>query len=326
MTGYGGSGYGAPTWSPTPFFDTKTMIDEILKATGMTDPTASAQRRCVALNFINTRYMQLAKAKSWTWLNSQFDLNILEPEEAGTVTMTEGSTTVTGVGTTFDVVHEGAVFIAKTGDRNRYRIASVTTATELELTSRWTDETASGDAYQISMDRYSMPGNLKNITSVSIDEISELVYKDPEQFRMLKQSDPTNVGRPQYYTQRLSDENKRYVLELFPFPDGLYSAHIPYSVKIVPLLDEADDVSFVPDRHTDVLFWMALADMQGYVKDRAAAQDAKREGDRSYVLMCADKEMLDVTTIFMQNRNFRAKRRRRGRGTSMTLKQFGQVD
>lgn len=68
---------------------------------------------------------------------------------AGTVSVTNGSATVTGSGTSWTSTMVGALFQVD-GDANVYTIASVASATSLTLTANYSGATASGAGYRIS--------------------------------------------------------------------------------------------------------------------------------------------------------------------------------
>lgn len=70
---------------------------------------------------------------------------------AGTVTMTNGSSVVTGSGTTFipDMVGRWIRATAPTGDEQWYEIGSYTSATEIGLVNQYQGSTASGCSYVI---------------------------------------------------------------------------------------------------------------------------------------------------------------------------------
>jgi len=66
----------------------------------------------------------------------------------GTVSVTNGSTTVTGTGTAWDeYVQSGDIFVGPDGQR--YEIAAVVSATEIRLASAYADATATGQSYSI---------------------------------------------------------------------------------------------------------------------------------------------------------------------------------
>lgn len=67
---------------------------------------------------------------------------------AGTVAVTNGSTTVTGTGTNFTAAMVGGGFI-KTGDTASYKITAVASTTSLTLGSAYSGTTSSGSAYTI---------------------------------------------------------------------------------------------------------------------------------------------------------------------------------
>lgn len=74
--------------------------------------------------------------------------------KSGTVNVTNGSATVTGVGTTWltDGAAPGGVFVRQ-GDEVVYRIASVTSNTQLTLTAVYGGASGSGLAYSITMEQ-----------------------------------------------------------------------------------------------------------------------------------------------------------------------------
>lgn len=82
------------------------------------------------------------------------DRNLLVDDySTGTVSLTNGSTTVTGSGTAFTAAMVGRWFTmtdtTKPGEGYWYRIASYTSATQIDLETDWTDTTASGATFRI---------------------------------------------------------------------------------------------------------------------------------------------------------------------------------
>ncbi|GAG14237.1 unnamed protein product, partial [marine sediment metagenome] len=77
----------------------------------------------------------------------------------GTVTVTNADATVVGVGTEFDTEVTAGDLFAIDVDNTIYRVASVTDALNLELTSTYADVTSAGEAYSITRD-FTAPDNL----------------------------------------------------------------------------------------------------------------------------------------------------------------------
>lgn len=115
--------------------------------------------------------------------------------ETGTVEVTNGSTTVTGTGTSWstelkagDFIHVGA-----TGQTDPaatwYRVDSVTSDTELELTVAYAEATSAGEAYTA---RVAMTGDLKNplITERFYNAVNLTVGSDGDRWYVANGVDP----------------------------------------------------------------------------------------------------------------------------------------
>ena len=83
----------------------------------------------------------------------------------GTASVTTASTTITGVGTAFDPVMVGRQF--RVGFSNPiYTIATVTSATQLDLDFPWGGKTQAGVGYQIFQNIVSFGNNIKRLLAV----------------------------------------------------------------------------------------------------------------------------------------------------------------
>jgi len=129
--------------------------------------------------------------KAWEWRKRTFYLTTLAPEEIGTVTVTAGSRTVTGSGTSWDdEMRIGFLIIGS----KPYKIQSVTSTTELILEAEYPNDTESGASYKIVFPDYILNHEIASIVSVKINN-AELEHKKFSALTL----DIAGVGEPLEY-------------------------------------------------------------------------------------------------------------------------------
>jgi len=165
---------------------------------------------------------------------------IKAPVTAGTVTATNGSTTVTGSGTSFsNSLHAGQI-IQIASESSYYFISSVSSSTSLTLTTPYIGTTGSGKTYSIDYLNYSLPSD------VSVQKIKSIVIQNPHvKLWRMDQSQRDEVwpnlvgyrGKPIAYLDW--GETK---LQPYPLSDADYLAVIRYQKK--PSEVNSDSTSF----------------------------------------------------------------------------------
>lgn len=136
---------------PIPFLgdDTMATVDSIIK-----DLIASAPMSVppvTAAKWINNRYQELVSQTQFRNLRREAELQVGGQVSTGTVSFTNGSSTVTGAGSTFITeIGTGTQtdYFIRTPE-NWYRIDSITSEVELELETPYFGATTTGSAYII---------------------------------------------------------------------------------------------------------------------------------------------------------------------------------
>jgi len=121
------------------------------------------------LRYINNARRELAKAEDWEFLRKQYTLRIPPDVTAGTVTMTNGSHTVTGDGTAFDSSMVGSYITIgqiTASQSEFYRIASVSSSTSLELETQFIGNSGSSLNYVIRKIYHRIPGDARKIANL----------------------------------------------------------------------------------------------------------------------------------------------------------------
>ncbi|MEM7828034.1 MAG: hypothetical protein QW561_01695 [Candidatus Aenigmatarchaeota archaeon] len=186
--------------------------------------------------FINNRYQQLLKNWQWSFLKAYANLTCIAPYTAGTVNVTNGSTTVTGSGTNWSTAMVGRHFRLSNAVPF-YKIASVTSATSLTLSSAYGGDTAVGQGYEIFQHIYSLAPDVREISKIVYDEA--LLEKSVE---WIERNDPDRSvsGKPMFWADRGLDANNVRQIELYPYPDTNYVIRYSYWKKIEDLSSDTD--------------------------------------------------------------------------------------
>lgn len=282
-TEFGTGTLGSGPLGTAPFYNVKTMIDDILSATGHKSPSSEPTKRSAILLFLNNNYQEILMGGDFTWMHSSYDLSLFAPNETGTVSVTNGSNTVTGVGTAFDATATPkGIFRLKSGTQT-YRVLSVESATSLTLETMWAEDTEADAEFEIQRAQYQMPSTCDQVEAITLDTAGRrLVELSPNDLRLKQAQNPGTTGSPYHYAnaRRDIDDDGSY-LEFFPAPDHDYNLHLEFTVRILKLEDSEECFPIIPDRYRVVLFHGAMAQFQmlymnAPLKGAAAQKDFER--------------------------------------------------
>lgn len=328
MSGPFGSGsFGTGVFSNSPLYSTGSLIDAILRDTSHSSPSTETNKRLVVLGFINNRYARVTSSHHWDWLYQTLDSNFNEPYETGTISVTQGSESVTGSGTSWSANVVPNNVLIPSGRSERYLIESVSSTTALTLEGEYAGETSSDLDYSIVKPIYELPSNCEHVQSILVHGVGELVPMGTQEFRRKQASDPTLVGPPRWFTEvgRRAQDGIRHI-EVYPAPDQNYAVQLNYGVNIMKLEDSTSNYPLIPDRHRVVLYYGGLAEMYRYLRDPVNAEAAERDFDRTLLLMLNDTQLTQSRLQFMPARNYRSRSRRRTFRVAMDRYDFGRED
>lgn len=95
----------------------------------------------------------LSRQTDWKWSRGVKQLSVVAPYNTGTVSVTKGSKTVTGSGTSWPAGWLHRIFWT-TGSGANYRVASVDSATQLTLENEWAEDSAVDQTYYLVQEAY----------------------------------------------------------------------------------------------------------------------------------------------------------------------------
>lgn len=125
------------------------------------------------------------------YLYSETFFTTIAPYETGTITITDGSKTVTGSGTTFTaaMVNRKIRFASQTG---YYRISAFVSTTELTLEAPYSGDSLSGETYSIFKDEYKLAADVDTYKILrQVEDGIALGSLEASAFDLL---DPSTVG------------------------------------------------------------------------------------------------------------------------------------
>lgn len=215
---------------------------------------------------INDAYREIVQYSNWQFLIDRLDLRITPVYNTGSVSVTDGSTIVTGNGTNWDTSwHNRKILIS--GDATDKEIASVDNPTQITLRYPYTTTATvtTGLGYQVYQDQY----------PINISSSREITIVNPNfQFARLTKWDRYTFNdrtaftrfqtalRPEVYTDAGTDpiptsptyNQPRF--EFWPFPASPQDLIVHY-YRVPAPLSAPTDTTLLPPEFEEVLIRLA---------------------------------------------------------------------
>lgn len=172
---------------------------------------------------INRCHQEELEANPWARRRTNTVLNTTAPYSTGTVSVAQGSTALTGVGTAFTAGMVG-LQIRPSGQQVALTIGAVGGAGALTLSTAWPSTSIVNQPFVIFRQRYSITGadeviNVTNNTPLRKKTIEEINLADPGRF--------SSANPPTFWAPAGRDSNDYAQFELWPWA----SAAIPITVE-----------------------------------------------------------------------------------------------
>ena len=213
----------------------------------------------LAQEFVNTAYSRALAYSEWSALRKESEFVIADTYDTGTVTVTQGSTAVTGSGTTFTAAMVGRQFIVE-GIAPFYTVATAPTSTSLTLDREFGGTTAAGASYDIVQVYQDVPSDFDAFLSIVDIENNWQVRRDVTQ-EMLDRWDARRsvTTTPRVLAPAAYDSSGAARYELWP--RSLAAKTLPFRYRRkVSLMSASADSPIFPIRG-DVLRNGALAEL-----------------------------------------------------------------
>jgi hypothetical protein len=230
--------------------------------------------------WISLAYASVLERIRWRSLNGTFAFAARGAYRTGSVSVTSGSTDVTGSGTSWDSGQTG--WKIKIGNDNATYGVSISDGTHLVLDRAYLGETASGLGYVLFQDTYAMSPDFKYVKDVWVDTYGKrLVKADP---RIQARADNLVVlGTPSYWWHGddLLNESLESVrsIVLYPAPERDLTIRVSYD-GAAPAY-RGDNLNESPPSWIPGEAILALAEVYGYTRagNTAAATACRQTAD-----------------------------------------------
>lgn len=258
---------------------------------------------------INIRYRTICSRKKWKFLRiTNRSLVLPQKYTTGTITVANGSRTVTGTGTNWINDYQNW-WIKPQGSDNSYRVITVQGTTDLRIASPLVESTITNGSYTLYQSELALFPDLEDVDDVRIDGKPWVISPvGPSEINILKQRFPAREGAPVKYTIEgkgfyggvllqnfvlgydFLGKGKTKAISFWPhIPDDDYTIQIPYKIKVTALEDDVDE-PLIPIEHRQILYYFVLSDW--YFRDRqdqtgkyyeSLAKDELRELETKYL-------------------------------------------
>lgn len=256
--------------------------------------TSQAATVVIAKRYVNVALQDMHLGTDYVlpWVERQNYITTSAPYSTGTVSITQGSTTVTGTGTLWNTTVwygnnvEAAFKIRFSGSDAIYEVSAVGSDTGITISEEWHGEDDTDATYVAWKDTYALETDYhKPVDARFFDDHREIQLLDRKQLRR-KYPNNSTTGKPRFATMiELGPSGStalRPRIVFYPPPD--VARHIPYSYvttylavasngTLATALSGDTDEPVVPLRYRHAIFYKALALFYEH-KDDARFQSA----------------------------------------------------
>lgn len=221
--------------------------------------------------YINTALDEIYSNYKWPFLFESRDIGVIAKYTTGTISVTSGSRTITGTGTSWSDSFVGRK-ISISGNRETFEIISYESAggvDTIQMSAAYNGSTESGVTYTIYQDEYGLFPDLLEIDTIKHDFSQDVVQPiSPNKMTDLEAYRRNLGGKAIYYTvvedkpydgpsmgemvmgyDFMGDEDSK-TIRLYPgIPDAAYNLHIRYIRRPDPLVEDSDEPEMpIPNR------------------------------------------------------------------------------
>ncbi len=245
--------------------------------------------------WIQDRYAQALDKIPWKRLESNYTFQVPASVTTGTLTVVAGSTTITGVGTTWTDALDG--FMLRVDAQEEYYQVAYVSPTELTADRGYERASDSALGYRIDQSLFVMPANARVIESLRPISGFPLERKSTGEMDRLA-GNRNFYGDPRAFCASWDnfEDPPRLQVELFPVPncpDSL-SRQLSFAVELVVDADEIEPEdtgsSLLPFMRSQLLIAGVQSDIQAHLKDYGGAA-GRADQDANGATLSASKSI-----------------------------------
>lgn len=236
------------------------MIANVQRKVG----TGPAIPRLEIMQALNTAHLEIHGAYDWPWAYKETNIEVNPSYSTGTVSVADGSTTVTGSGTAWNTLWTNKRIRL---DANQdWPIASVSGAGTLVLAQPYHGTASLVEAtYVIYQDVYQMPADFepgKDLVLLQPDvriRVRHIPRSALETQSVVLKSLFTNIAMG--YSDQGRDSTGRFLIRIIPPPTNTNSLRMVYKARPADF-SALTDISWLPQTYQDILELVAEAEVK----------------------------------------------------------------
>lgn len=234
------------------------LISEVMAHTGL-DSTDTTNQTNVA-RWLNYVQEDICSRWPWTFMLGREAISTIPDYATGTVSVSNGGTTVTGVGTTFTTTHgDGTYFIQFAGSNDFYNVSARASNTSLTIANAFNGTTLSGVGFLLRKFFYSLSSTADEVLDIrNWNTPVKLISCD---FRTIDLINPlVQSTSPGYaYMMYGVDTSGNQVFMPYPFPNDARLFEFRTKKRPVQMVVTSQEVVSIPNKYAQVIAWGAIA-------------------------------------------------------------------
>lgn len=266
-------------------YDTYVNIKTaVLAKIGITDTDVET----VVKQALNDVLQEVCQASNFSWLYGDSSFITTKPYETGTVSVTEGSATITGSGTVWVAGMVGRKFYCADAT---YKISAYVSATELTLSTVYAGASGSGLTYKIYQDEYSLASDVEDILAMRQENNPQKINKVGVEEMDRYYPQRNSFGYPSIYSIIGYDSTGYIKVAVYPVPNQARNIYYRYKKRVIEMSLDTD-TSIIPLRYRWVLAKGALYIVAKYLDMPDIGKDFEREYRQGIAqLVSADRKI-----------------------------------
>lgn len=247
------------------------LVSEVFAHTGLDSTDTTSQT--LVYRWINFVQQDLFSRWPWPWAYGREAIATIPDYSTSTVSVSNGSTTVTGASTVFTTTHgDGTYFIQFAGTNDFYNVASRTSNTSITLANAFQGTTLSGATFILRKFFYSLSSTTDEVLDVRNQNTPiKLIAVD---FRTVDLINPlVQSTSPAYgYMMFGTDSTGNQVFSPYPFPNDARLFEFRVKKRPTDMVVTTTETPSVPNKYAHVLAWGAIAVGFAYLRKFQEAQ------------------------------------------------------
>ncbi len=247
--------------------------------------------------WLNYTQNDLCDRWPWPFMESREAIVTVPDYTTGTISINSGSTTVTGIGTTFTSTMANAQYwIQFSGSNDWYLITAYTSATSITVEEAYqgtSNLTATG--YIIRKKYYSLSSSCDRVVDVlNMATPLKLIQVDPRTIDDLRPN-PQSTNAPYGYMMWSIDTSGNIQLVPYPYPSDSRVFELKTIKKPV------DGSISIPNKYAHIIAWGATAIAWGYKKNLEMAEAWNGKFEQRVMQMRSEYRMAEDQQLIMRS-------------------------